>query len=130
MKVILLIIAYLFLLIWPVRFAARAVGARRDSISMCFFAIIIVGFANNLMSNMDLGDQTITAVGVFIAFFVVSGFIYMFMLETTFKGGVVITVVQVVLTLVLSLGFAFLLEVLFPGSVASLVNGNVHYLPG
>ncbi len=114
MKVFILFIAYLFLLIWPVRFAARAVGARRDSISMCFLAIIIVGFANNLMSNMDLGDQTITAVGVFIAFFVVSGFIYMFMLETTFKGGVAITIVQVALTFVLSLAFAFLLGVLFP----------------
>lgn len=110
MEFVLLAALYLFVLIWPVRFAARAVGARRDGYLMCFFAIIVVGFINSLMSNMNLGGETVTSIGLFLAFFIVSGILYMMILETTFKGGVVITLIQAVLTTLFGLVFSEVIQ--------------------
>lgn len=122
MEVLGFIVVYLFILIWSVRLAARAVGARRDGYLVCFLAIIIVGFANSLMSQMDLGGQLLTDIGAVVGFLVISGILYMMILETTFKGGVAIAVIQAVLTTIFAFAFTLAANRFFPETAALWLN--------
>lgn len=98
---IITVVITLLLVIMPVRIAARYVGAQRTSLFMCLAAIVI-------SYGMDAGAYAYIGQprGWEIAFYLLASLLmtvitYMLVLGTTFLGGILISVIQIILTVVI-----------------------------
>ncbi len=90
-----LLVVLVLLALLPVKIAAGAMGARRTSFGACLVAVILAFIVNAVFGRLF-------AYGWFVSV-LVTGFAYMLVLDTTYLRGVMIAVLQAVVSFLLVL---------------------------
>lgn len=94
----------LLLILWPVQWAGRAMGARRTGLGWCFLALVVA-------TLLQAAGSVVPVAGNLVAF-LLGALGFAAMLDTTFIRGVGIAVLHVVfsiLIVVVAIGIASLL---------------------
>ena len=86
--------------VFPVMLTARKLDAGKSDLVDCIIAIVVGVFISSIAVGILPGD--LNPLLVIVCWFVVTGFVYKIMLETTLVAGVVIAIVPAVFNLVLT----------------------------
>jgi len=98
MSFILVLLIISLVVIVPVKFAATYVQAGRTGVGSCLIAVIVAGGFQTIVGSL-FDNQFLS----FIAALAIAPLAYMFVLDTTYKKGLVIGAIQVTLTIALFL---------------------------
>ncbi len=110
MTFLIFLVVTVILLIVPIKLAANWVGAGNTGTLSCVIALIVASATQHLFDYLFPGTDKL--LGLLISF-PLSALVYSLILSTSFVKGLIIAVVQIVLTLVL--GFVLL------GTLSSLL---------
>lgn len=116
MEALIGIIVIVVLLIAPIKIAANYVGARNTGIFMCIIALIFSAAIQTGVSKFIPQLAEIHPVISVLVALLLSGLAYMLVLGTTYLKGIVIAIIQVVLTYII----AFIIGLLGLGISLSL----------
>ena len=108
MSFILFLVAAAIILIVPVKVAATHVQAGRTGAGSCFFAVLVVSALQKGLEAV-IHSQPL----VYLTVLVIAPAVFMVILDTSYKKGLIIAVVQLVLAFILALIFIAIL----PGTV-------------
>lgn len=101
LEIAITVVVILILLILPVRIAAKYMHAERNGAFMCLLAIILSsGLNSGVFTYFQHSGQWLIAISLLVSL-LISGFAYMLVLGTTLMGGVLISIIQTVLTLLM-----------------------------
>ena len=95
MKVLLLLLVLAVLIIAPVMYMARALGANKTGLGPVVFAIFLASLVNGALEHL-----TMPPVLAFVVSFLAATLIYQFVLETTFKKAAIIGIASTAITAV------------------------------
>ncbi|MEJ2361999.1 MAG: hypothetical protein P8Z75_11315 [Gammaproteobacteria bacterium] len=105
---LLLILIILVILIWPIKFAADYVKAKNTGILMCVVALIFAAAIQKAVAIL-LPQLSFNYPGLNpLVSILLSAFAYMLVLGTSYGKGIVIAVLQVILTVALIFVFGLL----------------------
>lgn len=106
METIITLIITIVLLVLPLKFAAKLIGAANTGFFSCLFAIIIAALlqfgVNHFFPNLDNTYGWLVTVPI-------AAVAYMLVLGTTFLKGILIAIVQAILAVLLSMLVASLM---------------------
>ena len=88
----------LFVVVWPVQWAAKAMGARRTGFGWCLLALLCASLLQGLGSSVPVAGNLVALLLAALAF---AG-----ILETTYLRGVGIALLHLVFAVLLILGIA------------------------
>jgi len=107
---ILALVLSLFIMVWPVQWAARAMGAKRSGFGWCLLALVCANLLQGLGSTVPVAGNLVA--------FLLEALAFAGLLETTYLRGVGIALLHILFLVVLLVGLAFLL-----GAGATLFGG-------
>ena len=121
MQLLLALVAFVAILILPIKLAASFMDAGKTSYLSCFIAIILVAA---IYQGLSIFLPVLSETNIFLQFIVslfISAFVYMFVLETTYKKGIAIAGIQLVLMAI----FIVVAGLLIPGAELNVNIGGV-----
>ena len=105
---LLIILVILAILIMPIKLAANYVGAKNTGVLMCIVALIFAGMIQKaVMLFVPQIGMAYHALNPIVSI-LLSAFAYMLILGTTYVKGIVIAILQIILTVVLIFVFGLL----------------------
>jgi hypothetical protein len=104
LKFLLILIVLAVLIIAPVMYMARALGANKTSLGSVVFAIFLASLVNGALEHVHLPGLV-----EFIVSFIAATLIYQWVLATTFKKAAIIGIVSTAITV---LGVLILMKLL------------------